>query len=175
MEWQEMITDCYERGFQVLESALEGLGQDDLNQQPHPDCNSMGWLTWHITRVHDHHMAGLTGEEQLWIKDGWHAKFNCLADPDDTGFRHSSEEVSAFKSPNVELLLKYNRAVLERSKNYIASLSTSDLDRELNEPWFQPLPTVGVRLVSIASDNLQHAGQVSYLRGLLKGEGWSNI
>lgn len=175
MEWKEMIPDCYERVLQILEKALDGLSQDNLNQQPNPDSNSMGWLTWHLTRVHDHHMAGLIGEEQLWIKDGWHAKFNRPADPDDTGFRQSSEEVSAFKSPGVELQLEYNRAVLERSKRYIASLSTGDLDRELNEPWFQPLPTVGVRLVSIASDNLQHAGQVSYLRGLLKGKGWSSI
>ena len=35
-----------------------------------------------------------------------------------------------------------------------------------------PLPTVGVRIVSVLSDNLQHVGQVAYLRGLLKGKGW---
>jgi hypothetical protein len=65
--------------------------------------------------------------------------------------------------------------VLDRSKSYISSLSAADLDRELNEPWFQPLPTVGVRLVSVMSDEIQHVGQIAYLRGLLKGKGWSNI
>ncbi len=43
MEWQELIIDGYERVLQVLEKALDGLTQNDLNQQPHPDCNSMGW------------------------------------------------------------------------------------------------------------------------------------
>jgi hypothetical protein len=95
----------------------------------------------------------------------------------------------AFKAPNVETLLEYYRAVLEWSERYISSLSATDLDRELDKPaWtaekkrpvtgagvgrgYQPPPTVGVRLISILSEGLQHAGQVAYLRGLLKGRGW---
>ncbi len=175
MKWQELIIDGYGRVLEVLDKALSGLTQDDLNQQPHPDCNSMGWLTWHLTRVQDDHIADLMGEEQLWVRDGWHAKFNRAPEPKDIGFGHSSEDVASFKSPDIETMLEYHRAVLERSKRYISTLSTADLKRELNEPWFQPLPTVGVRLVSIMSDSLQHAGQVAYLRGLLKGKGWLGI
>ena len=175
MKWQQLIADSYGRVLQVLEKALDGLTQDDLSQRPHPDCNGMGWLTWHLTRVQDDHVADLAGEEQLWVRDRWHVRFNRAPDPKDTGFGHSSEDVAAFKSPDVETLLEYYRAVLERTKGYIATLSPSDLDRELNEPWYQPLPTVGVRLVSIMSENIQHAGQVAYLRGLLKGKGWSSV
>jgi len=69
------------------------------------------------------------------------------------------------------MLLEYHRYVLKRTKHFIATLPTADLDRELNEPWYQPLPTVGVRLVSVMSDALQHASQTAYLRGLLKGKG----
>ncbi len=170
MKWQQLLTDGYERVQQVLEGTLKGLAENDLNQQPHPDCNSIGWLTWHLTRVQDDHIADLMGEEQLWTRDGWHAKFNRPSNPKDTGWGHSSEDVAAFKSPDVKTLLEYHRAALERTKRYISTLSAADLDRELNEPWFQPLPTVGVRLISILSDSLQHAGQVGYLRGLLKGK-----
>ena len=175
MEWQQLITDGYGRVLQVLEKALDRLTQDDLDQQPNPDCNSMGWLTWHLTRVQDHHIADLMGQEQLWVKNGWHAKFDRAPNPLDNGFGHSSEDVAAFRAPEVRTLLGYHRAVLERSKSYINTLSATDLDRELNEPWYQPLPTAGVRLVSIMSDNLQHAGQVAYLRGLLTGKGWSCV
>ena len=175
MDWQQLITDGYGRVLRTLEKALDGLTQDDLNQQPRPDCNSMGWITWHLTRVQDDHLADLIGEEELWVKDGWHARFNRAPDPPDTGTGHSSEDVAAFKSPDVETLLEYHRAVLERSKRYITKLSIADLDRELNEPWYQPLPTVGVRLISVMSDNLQHAGQVAYVRGLLKGKGWLGV
>lgn len=171
MEWQGLITDGYGRVLQVLEESLDGLTQDDLNQQPHPDCNSMGWLTWHLTRIQDDHIADLMGEEQLWTSGGWHARFNRPPEPKDIGFGHSSEDVAAFRSPDVKTLLGYHRAVLEQTKGYITTLSLSDLDRELHEPWFQPLPTVGVRLISVLSDSLQHAGQVAYLRGLLKSKG----
>lgn len=175
MEWRELIIDGYGRIFEELKRALEGLTQDDLNEQPHPDCNSMGWLAWHVTRVQDDHIADLMSDEQLWVKDGWHAKFGRAPEPKDIGFGHGPEDVAAFQSPDVKVLLDYHRAVLERSKRYISTLSAADLSRELNEPWFQPLPTLGVRLVSVMSDNLQHAGQVAYLRGLLKGKGWSKI
>ncbi len=172
MEWQELVIDSYGRILEILESALEGLTQDDLNVQPHSDSNSIGWLVWHLTRVQDDHIEDLMGKEQLWIEDEWHSRFNRTPDRKDIGFGHSSEEVSAFKSPDIEILLEYHRAVLERSKRYIHSLSEAELDRQLDEPWFQPLPTVGVRLVSVMSDCLQHAGQVCYVRGLLKGKGW---
>jgi hypothetical protein len=32
-----------------------------------------------------------------------------------------------------------------------------------------------VRVVSILSDNLQHAGQTAYLRGLWQGFGWQRF
>ena len=172
MEWYDLLADGYSRVLGVLEKALRGLTENDLNWQPHPDCNSIGWLAWHLTRVQDDHIASLMDKEQLWIKDEWHAKFNRSPDPKDIGFGHTPEQVAAFKSPDVEILLDYHRAVLERSKRYFLTLSSSDLDRKLNEPRYQPLPTVGVRLISVLGDNLQHAGQMTYVRGLRQGKGW---
>ena len=125
--------------------------------------------------MQDHHIASLSGEEQLWVKEGWYTKFNQTPNARDTGYHHTSEDVSGFKSPDVETQLAYHRAVLEQTKRYINTLSTSDLDRDVSEPWFQSLPTVGGGLICVLDDNLQHAGQVAYLRGLLKGKGWYEI
>lgn len=172
MDFRKLLADGYQRVLGVLESALDGLTESDLDWQPKPDCNSMGWLAWHLTRVQDDHVADLMGEEQLWVSESWHERFNRPADPADVGWGHSSEEVAAFKSPPAGVLVDYHRAVLARTRRYIDTLSESDLDRELDEPWYRPLPTVGVRLVSVMGDNHQHAGQVAYLRGLLKGKGW---
>ena len=172
MEWHDLLSDGYGRVLDFIENVLRGLTEDDLNWQPRHDCNSIGWLAWHLTRQQDAQIASLRGEEQLWIKDGWHSKFQRPPDPEDSGFGHTPVQVSAFKSPDVQTLLDYHRAVLERSKLYFPTLSKADLDRELDEPWFQPLPTVGVRLVSILEDSLLHAGQAAYVRGLCQGKGW---
>ena len=172
MELHDLMADGYGRVLEFMQSVLSGLTQDDLNWQPRQDCNSIGWLAWHLTRQQDVQIASLMGDEQLWTRDGWHSKFHRPPDPGDIGFGHTPEQVSAFRSPDVQTLLDYQRAVVERSKQYFLTLSRTDLDRELDEPWFQPLPTVGVRLVSILEDSLLHAGQAAYVRGMCQGKGW---
>jgi hypothetical protein len=45
----------------------------------------------------------------------------------------------------------------------------------LNEPQYQPLPAVGIRLASVINCNSRHAGQIEYLRGLVKHQGWFSV
>jgi len=172
MEWQDLMADGYGCVPEYMESVLSGLSREDLNWQPRQDANSIGWLCWHLTRQQDAQIAALMGEEQLWTKDGWHARFNREADSKDSGFGHTPEQVAAFDSPDAQTMIDYQRAVVERSQRYFPTLSKADLERQLDEPWFQPLPTVGVRLVSILQDSLLHAGQAAYIRGLRQGKGW---
>ncbi len=171
MEWRELIIDGYDRLPDLMKEVLAGLRMADLDWQPHREGNSLGWTVWHLTRVQDSQIADLMGDEQLWTRDGWHKRFTHPADPDDTGYGHTPEQVRAFKSPSVRVQLEYLRAVVGRTKQYLASLTPSDLDRELDEPWQQPRPTVGVRIASVLVDVHQHAGEASYIRGLLKAKG----
>ncbi len=53
MEWQQLITDIFVRMSQRLERVFDGLTVDDLNQRPDADCNSIGWIAWHLTRIQD--------------------------------------------------------------------------------------------------------------------------
>lgn len=171
MEWRELIVDGYDRLPELLEEVLAGFRIGDLDRQPHPDCNGLGWTAWHLTRVQDSQIAELMGDAPLWTRDGWHKKFNRAPDPDDSGYGHTPEQVRAFRSPSAKVQLDYLRVVVDRTKQYLASLAPADLDRELDEPWQQPPPTVGVRIVSILADCHQHAGEASYIRGLLKARG----
>ena len=172
MKWHDLLADGYGRVPEFLESVLQGLTPEDLHWQPRPDSNSIGWLAWHLTRQQDAQIASLMGAEQLWTADGWHARFDRPPDPEDSGFGNTQEQVEAFRAPDVDTLLEYQHAVSERSRGYFSSLSETDLDRELNEPHFQPPPTLGVRLVSIMEDSMLHAGQAAYIRGLRQGKGW---
>ncbi|MFC1919115.1 DinB family protein [Chloroflexota bacterium] len=173
MKWQQLVIDIYERISQELETLLDGLTVDDLNQQPAPRCNSIGWLTWHLTRCQDMVTAELLGGEQLWSKDNWCSKFNRALDPIDTGIGHSVEDIVAFRSPDASTLLDYHRAVLEQSKYYLTcKLSETELNREFGTPASPMIPNVRTSLMRLINDNVQHLGQVNYIRGMLKGWGW---
>ena len=65
------------------------------------------------------------------------------------------------------MLRGYHESVSERTLEYLASTDPSDLERIIDESWNPPV-TVGVRLVSVISDNIQHAGQARYVRGIVE-------
>lgn len=65
MEWHDLLSDGYGRVQDFLEHVLDGLTQDDLDWQPRSDCNSIGWLAWHLTRQHDAQISSLMGEDQF--------------------------------------------------------------------------------------------------------------
>ena len=175
MEWKDIVTQNLGSTLGVLERALKGLTQEELDWQPKPNCNSIGWTTWHLTRALDAIISTIIGEEQLWIKDGWCGKFNRPADPVDTGGRHTPEQVAAFKCPDTNILLDYHRAALEKARSCLATLNSSDLDRKIDDILSQFVPTVGSRLAITIDDLLQHAGQVAYIRGMLQGQGWQEF
>jgi hypothetical protein len=173
MDWQQLIMDLFLRISQELDKILEGLTVDDLNQRPTPDCNSIGWLAWHLTRSHDRNISELAGLEQPWTRDGWYARFNRAPDPTDTGFGHTSDDVAAFKSPEGQILLEYHCAVVERMKQYVGgTLSESELEREYFSPTLREVATVHARLVGVINDGFQYLSQAAYVRGLLEGKGW---
>jgi DinB superfamily len=166
VEWRELVVDGYDRLPELVEEVLAGVRTADLDWPPRPGANPLGWTVWHLTRVQDGQIADLMGEADLWTRDGWHRKFDRPPDHDDSGYGHTPAEVSAFKSPSAKVQLDYLRAVTARTKHYLASLTPPDLDRPL-EPGPDP-STVGIRLVSIVTDCHWHAGEASYIRGLLK-------
>ena len=59
-----------------------------------------------------------------------------------------------------------------RPPEQAATVTNADLNRVLNEPQYSPLPTLSVRLASVINCNTRHAGQIEYLRGLVKYGGW---
>ena len=84
MEWRDLVIDGYGRVLEIIEPALKGLTRADLDKLPKPDCNSMGWIAWHLTRGQDAQIADLAGEEQVWVRDKWYTKFKRDAEPEDT-------------------------------------------------------------------------------------------
>ena len=111
-------------------------------------------------------MSELLETDQRWLADDWAARFAREPEMADVGYGQSAEEVAAFDPVGADLLLAYHDAVDARTREYLATLTADDLDRIVDRNWDPPV-TLGVRLVSVADDSLQHAGQALYLRGLL--------
>ena len=162
----DLLVDGFDRIRQEVDQTLAGLSPQDLSFQPEPGANSIGWLVWHLTRVQDDHVAEVAATEQVWTAGGWFERFALPFDRSETGYGQRPEQAGAVQVPSAQLLIDYHRAVFERSRQYLAGLSESELARVVDDSWDPPV-TLGVRLVSVLSDDLQHIGQAGYLRGLL--------
>ncbi|MBL76348.1 MAG: hypothetical protein CL763_05455 [Chloroflexi bacterium] len=172
MESSDLLVDGLGRVNHLVHRVLEDLPFEMLNTMPSKDTNSIGWLLWHLTRVHDHHLSDLEGVPQIWTSQKIYTHFAMEGNENETGNGHTLEQVKAFFAPNGASLSGYNDAVFSRTKKYLEGLNSSALERVLNEPQYDPMPTIGVRLISVLSDNTQHVGQALFVRGMLQGFGW---
>jgi hypothetical protein len=81
----------------------------------------------------------------------------------------SADDVDRVRVPSTAVLLGYADAVHARTVEFLSTVDADDLDRVVDERWDPPV-TLGVRLVSVLSDDLQHVGQAAYVRGVLDAD-----
>jgi hypothetical protein len=167
MTGSDVLTDAFDRISELVHVAVRGLSADQLAYRADPDANSIGWLVWHLTRVQDDHVSAVHGAEQAWIEGGWVERFGLPFDADATGYGHSSDEVGAVRVGSDELLLAYFDAVHSQTVSYVRQLTAADLDRIVDDRWDPPV-TLSARLVSVISDDIQHAGQAAFIRGIVE-------
>lgn len=167
MDVNDVLTDAYGRLPALVESAVQGLSVAQLRQAPAAGANPVGWLVWHLTRIQDHHVSDLLGERQVWVTGDWAGRIGLTADPNETGFGHGPEQIAAVRPEDGRVLVDYHRAVVDRTLAYLRGLRPADLDRVVDENWDPPV-TLGVRLLSVLEDDLQHVGQAAYVRGLVQ-------
>ena len=161
----QLLTDALGRVAEGVPAVLDGLSPDELAHRPTPDANPVAWLVWHLSRVYDDHVAGVSDLSQVYVEGGYAERFALPFDDREIGYGHSSEQVAAVQSPG-DLLAEYAAAVHARMSPWVSSLVDADLDRVVDERWDPPV-TLGVRLVSMTNDCAQHLGQAAYVRGLL--------
>jgi uncharacterized damage-inducible protein DinB len=158
--------ELYGRIPPLVRDVVDGLAAERLVERPGPRANTIGWLLWHLARVQDHHLSELMGSEQVWLNGEWAGRFGLEPDPSNTGYGHSPEEVGRVRPDSGAAIVEYLEAVQARTVPFLERLSDEDLDRIVDRRWDPPV-TMGVRLVSVADDSLQHVGQAAYVKGLL--------
>ena len=165
METNDLLADAFSHIHRIVHASGEGLTQDQLAYRPEQSANSIAWLIWHLTRIQDAHLAPATGLDEAWFEHGWDDRFGMPGDHS-VGYGDGPVQVAALRPDTPELLLGYHDSVFERTCSYLDAIDADELDRVVDMSYDPPV-TAGVRLVSVISDNLQHAGQARYLRGII--------
>ena len=166
MNERELLLELFGRIPTHVAEILDGLEVTDLLWRPGPTANPVGWSVWHLGRVVDHQVADVAGVTQVWMQGDWARGFGLTADPDDTGYGHTPDQVAAVKPRDRAVLGGYVTRVWEQTEDFLFTVGPDELARVVDPGWNPPV-TLGVRLVSIADDAIQHAGEAKYVKGLL--------
>jgi uncharacterized damage-inducible protein DinB len=164
---RDVLLTAFDNIETVVRSALDGIDPALLTARIDPEANTIGWLVWHLTRVQDDHVAEVAGTEQAYTAGGWADRFALPFSPRAIGYGFSSEDVAKTQVSDPQLLVAYHADVHRRTAEFVRTLEPADLDRVVDRRWDPPV-TLGVRLLSVIGDDLQHAGQAALLRGSLE-------
>ncbi|MGK3203091.1 mycothiol transferase [Amycolatopsis sp. MEPSY49] len=167
MNVADLLVDGFGRVRENVHSAVEGLTAEQLRTRLDDEANSIAWLVWHLTRVQDDHVADVAGSEQVWTGEDWLSRFGLPFPAGDTGYGHRPADVEAVRVDDPALLTGYYDAVHEQTVRFLENLDDQALDRIVDEAWDPPV-SLGVRLVSVLDDDIQHAGQAMFVRGVLE-------
>ncbi|HXT93965.1 MAG TPA: DUF664 domain-containing protein [Trebonia sp.] len=164
----DLLVDGFGRIRENVADVLDGLTPEQLTYRVGANANPVSWLIWHLTRVQDDHVADAFGKTQVWSTGSWATRFGLPDGMMDHGYGHSSSRVAsvAAATASAPLLLEYHEATYAQSVKLVAEVADADLDRVVDTRW-TPHVTLGVRLVSVLDDDMQHVGQAAYVRGLL--------
>jgi len=166
MRSADLLIDAFGRVREEVHAAVSGLTAEQLTERLDADANSIAWLCWHLARVQDDHVAAAFGTAQVWQQPQWAQwadTFGLTAR--DIGYGHSPKQARQVRAPR-SMLTGYLDAVNAHTLELIADVTDADLDQVVDERWDPPV-TLGVRLVSVISDCLQHVGQAAFIRGVL--------
>jgi Protein of unknown function (DUF664) len=161
----EVLADAFGRIGEAVRGVVRELTPEQLGARLDADANTIAWLVWHLTRIQDDHVADAAGVEQVWTSGGWVARFGLPFEPSETGYGHRARDVAAVQVAGADLV-GYHDAVHAQTTGYVERLTDGDLDRVVDDSWDPPV-TLGVRLVSVIADDLEHVGQAAFIRGVL--------
>lgn len=166
MNGVEVVRDGFSRVSEVVNGVMLDITDGELYARLDPDANSIGWLIWHLARVQDDHVSGVAGKQQVWFEKGWCEGFSLSLERRSIGYGHTSEQVRQVSGIPADLLQRYFDDVHAATNEFLSTLEDHDLDRVIDASWDPPV-TMGIRLISVISDDLQHGGQAALIRGIL--------
>jgi hypothetical protein len=166
MELKDYIKSTLDGSKGGITRVLNTLTQQELMWRPASGCNSMGLLLFHTARSEDSFVQGyLQGKPEIWESEKWCNKLNMKED--DTGSHYTIDQVNEFIIPDMNDLLAYYDGVRKKTLDYLDTLTPDEFDKEVK---LQSRESNVAGIFSIiVRHTAQHIGEISYLRGMLRG------
>jgi hypothetical protein len=149
--------------------AIEGLDDLRLHHQPAHGANSIAWLVWHLSRWKDTSTAAVLGEQSVWLREGWPARFGLPSEA--TGYGDTPEQVAAFHAER-DVLMGYVEAAHQAAMRRMAAMTPALLRAPFRYNEGDPERPAWRAIYTNVIDFMEHTGQIAYLRGMLGGPGW---
>ena len=166
MNFKDVVKSALTEYMKDLQSALEGLAQEERRFQPAPECNHIDFTVWHMARVEDSIVnRRLCHDRHIWDRDGWHERLGLPREGIGEGL--SPQQAAALPSFCLDDLMEYYKSVRRETMLYIDSLTDVDLNR-VPDPE-RPHWTVAAILGHLIVEEAQHVGQIAYIRGMQRG------
>ncbi len=167
MELTDFIQAGLDRAKQATMRALDGLTYDEVKWQPGPGANSIGIIFFHQARSEDLFIhTRIQAKPQVWESEKWYEKLNLPLN--ETGSQYTVEQIAAFRVPELKDLVGYAEAVRARTAEYLRSATASELDKVIHSPRLGDV-TIGAYIALMLVHLAEHAGDISYIRGLQRG------
>ena len=167
MELIDFMQTTLQGSQRALKRATDTLTDDEASKRVGPEANSIGLILFHAARSEDTFIqATIQHKPTVWETEKWHDKLGLPSA--DTGSGYTLEQVAAFKSPKLADLLAFSDAVRAGTLDYVKSLTPSGCDAKVTWGRMGDF-TIGALVALVANHASQHAGEISYIRGLIRG------
>ena len=157
----ERILDSLRRRMAAMhtlyDDALATMDESHVNHQEKDGVLPIAFSLFHYANMHDASFMLLTGQAPLW-NDEWEARVRpAIADH---GKHRTVDEMTAQRIGDLDAFRDYIRAVFDRTEAWLATLSSTDLDRIVIP---RPFPT---QIASTFSARVANDDGVSVLDGI---------
>lgn len=166
MELKEYIQNELDGLKRISTRILNTLTRAEVMWRPACGCNSMGLILFHVARSEDSFIqASLQNKPQVWESGKWYQKMNLTEG--EIGAHFTIDQVNAFSVPDMKDILNYYEAVRANTLSYLSSLDPKEFDKSVKLR-FGDFTVAGI-FALIVSHTAEHLGEISYLRGMLRG------
>ena len=166
MDEKEIVKASLAESMDFVRWSVDGLTREEISASARPECNNIAFILWHMTRAEDIWINRVILEgEEIYESSHWREKLGTPAG--DSGFRYTVVQLQSWPVPEIDLLMGYAGDVRQKTLEYLDSIPREKLTDRIS--FLGKSSPIGDILAHMITEIALHAGQVAYLRGLLRG------